>query len=144
MRIKLLEQSEIEIRIDGLGATFSDSEESFKAFEAIYLRVYDIVFTAMEKAASVMESGRKGDAEIKMSKWMEPSRIIGVVVAKKTALKPLLLMSANAALAQVLPERFSIVVDHYPTLVYVFPNEEIVVPPGSKEEDLLALGLPLP
>jgi len=145
MLIHFLGDSDIERKIDALGETFSPrSEESFHAFEKVYLAAYDIIFNAIGRVASLKESGRRGDAEIEMSKWVEPSRIIGVAVAKKSALSPALLTAAREAVARILPERFSIVLDHYPTLVYVFPDDEMVIRPESSEEDLRALGLPLP
>jgi hypothetical protein len=145
MPIRFLGESDIERKIEALGETFSPgAEEAFQAFEKVYLAAYEIIFDAIGKVASLKESGRRGDAEIQMSKWMEPSRLIGVAVAKKAALSPALLTAAREAVAQILPERFGIVLDHYPTLVYVFPDDETVVRPESTEEDLRALGLPLP
>ncbi len=145
MPIHVLGESDIERKIEALGETFHPGvEESFQAFEKVYLAAYEIIFNAIGKVASLKESGRRGDADIVMSKWMEPSRLIGVAIAKKTALSPALLTTAHEALAQISPERFGIVLDDYPTLVYVFPDDETVVRPESTEEDLRALGLPLP
>ena len=133
-------EAEVEEWIKNLGETFSDSEASFKAFEEKYLAAYDIIFDAIGKVVSLKESGRRGDAEVAMSKWMEPSRVIGVGTMKKTALKPALLTAAREALAQI-DEKFAIAIDAYPTQVYLFPDDNILIRKESQDEDLRALGL---
>jgi len=140
MSVRYLSQQDIQKKIDFLGDTFSSGEESFSLFEKKYLEVYDVVFSLMSEVVKVKESGRLGEAEACMSKWVEPSRIYGVVIMKKSALKPQLLEAAHRALRMIEGD-FAIMVDDFPTVIYVFPGGEVLVADGSLGKDLKLIGL---
>ena len=101
---------------------------------------YNTVFNSIAQVASIKESGKLGDAALAMSQWVDPDRLIVVGVKKKDALRPILLSAARNALGQ-LNEKFAVGFDAYPTQVYVFPNDDILIRKESLESDLRALGL---
>jgi len=140
MPTSFVSETEVEGRINGLGESFSGEEASFKAFEERYLAAYQIIFDSLAREAVVIESGEGGDEEISMSKWMEPSRVIGVVVSKREALKPSLIAAVRNALTQI-NDQFAVVLSTYPTQVYIFPDSDILIRNESRREDLHALGL---
>ena len=140
MEIRYISDTEIEPLIELLGETFSQAEESFATFEQSFLVAYDAIFTQLSRVVAVKESGRSVKASLSMSKWVEPSRVIGVVVSDQSALQPQLITSINTALTQI-RDRFAVVLDNYPTLVYIFPEGKVFILNGSAENDISVLGL---
>lgn len=133
MGVRRLSDKEAEAKFDLFGDLSSLSEER-------YFEVYDLIFTTMSEAVEIKESGRSGDAEVTMSKWVELTRVLGVVVMKKSALKPELIEAANRAL-RIAGEEFAILIDDYPTQIYILPDGEVFIRDGSLESDLMLVGL---
>ena len=133
-------QSHAEGAIDALESVMSESDFDLIEFERKYLDTYDTIFTGLSKIATVSESGERESGELSMSKWVEPSKAIGVVVENKSALRPEIIKAIQNILT-AREEKFVVVLDDFPTILYIFPDGVILVIAGSLPDDLRRLGL---
>ena len=131
--------------IDPLGPTYGPNlGAEFAAFEQKYLAAHDFIMDAIAKVASVQEVGEPGKADLITSRWMNPQRLFGVVVRNEAALQPALFSAIHTALERLerkKREKFAVVLDAWPTEVFILPGDDVLIWKGTDEKHLAALGL---
>lgn len=100
---------------------------------------------AIARVASLQEDGEPAKADLSTSNWVDPQRLLSVVVCNKAALKPALFAAIHTELEQLARReegKFAVVLDAaWPTAVYILPREDVLIWKGTDEQYLTALGI---
>lgn len=108
-------------------------------FEKEHRIVYDDLMSRLSRVVSVKESGRWGDADLAMSRWVDPSRVIVVVVRTARGRDRKVIEAAFDAIRDVEPD-YAVLFDDDPNQVCVC-RDGVVMGVGT-EEGLTGFGFP--
>ncbi len=119
---------------------WDDRTMSFEDMEKNFLAVYGEIFETIQKQASVEESGSGEDTDMAMSKWVDPTRVIPVVIWR--------LNPAFAKLVQPLQlvlkkhQGYAVMFMKSPSRLVLLSDGEILVSRDAERDFLCSFDLP--
>ena len=140
MKVQFASDLELQVFTDwSYNEPVMNSQETFSQFEAEFLNAYEVVFREMSAAVRLKESGSLLEADASMSKWVDPKRVIPVVLKNAEACKPSLIQAAQRAVDQL--ENYAVLLLKTPTIVVIKPNGEVLASNQSDADVLRLLNL---
>lgn len=107
--------------------------------ESEFLNAYHSLFDSLKSIVALVESGDPGDADVAMSRWVDPTRVITIVV--RTASNRLrLLVGAALGFLENFPKH-AVLIDDYPIRLVMLTSHTIMVPRSVPAEYLRMLGI---
>ena len=140
MKANLVCENELEPFLDGsYNEPLLGGDAAEQDFEREFLNAYDVIFGAASSVIRLVESGRLDEADAVMSKWVDPTRSIPIILRNTKACTPLLIEVLQNAVNQL--HGYAAVLDDSPTIVVIQSNKPILASARSDENVLNAFGL---
>lgn len=107
--------------------------------EKEFLEAYEALFRLVGNVIPLAESGESGEVDVVMSKWVDPTRVMPIVVRVASQRLGLVFEPIFSFLDE--HPLYAVILDDYPVQIVALPSRSLLIPKSVPDPYLQMLGI---